>query len=67
MEEKRKKGEGAIGRNELREKGKGLRIDFWNVVGVKGKNEQFWERIREWDVGVSGDIDGGRGVGCSVE
>lgn len=50
MEEKRKKGEGAIGRNELREKGKGLRIDFLNVAGVKGKNEQFWERIREWDV-----------------
>lgn len=40
MEDKRKKRKGAIGRNELREKGKGLRIDFWNVAEVKGKNEE---------------------------
>jgi len=31
------------------EKGE-LRIGFWNVAGVRGKDEEFWERIKEWDV-----------------
>lgn len=27
-----------------------LRVDFWNVAGLSGKNEGFWERFKEWDV-----------------
>jgi len=27
-----------------------LRVDFWNVAGVREKDEKFWERIKEWDV-----------------
>lgn len=23
---------------------------FWNVAGVKGKEKDFWERIKKWDV-----------------
>jgi len=32
------------------EKKEGIKIGFWNVAGVKGKDEDFWEKIREWDV-----------------
>jgi len=27
-----------------------LKIGFWNVAGVKGKDEGFGEKIREWDM-----------------
>jgi len=33
-----------------REKKEGLKIGFWNVAGVKGKDEEFWGKIKEWDV-----------------
>lgn len=23
---------------------------FWNVTGERGKGQDFWERIKEWDV-----------------
>ena len=29
---------------------KELKIGFWNVAGISGKDEDFWERIEEWDV-----------------
>jgi len=43
------------GREELRREGKwdsqeGLKIGFWNVAGVRGKDEEFWKRIKGWDV-----------------
>jgi len=25
-------------------------VGFWNVAEVRGKDEEFWERIKEWDV-----------------
>lgn len=27
-----------------------LKMGFWNITGVRGKDEDFWERIKEWDV-----------------
>lgn len=38
------------------EKKKEIKIRFWNVAGIKRKDEEFWERIEEWDV-----IGGNRG------
>lgn len=32
------------------EKKEEIKIRFWNVAGIKGKDEEFWERIEEWDV-----------------
>ncbi|TGZ39489.1 Uncharacterized protein DBV15_12423 [Temnothorax longispinosus] len=35
---------------ERKEQEGSLKIGFWNVAGVKEKQEGFWERIKEWDV-----------------
>lgn len=43
-------------RGRRRIKKKEIKIRFWNVAGIKGKDEEFWERIEEWDV-----IGGNRG------
>jgi len=51
----RKTGRGKGG-EELEQEGKGdsqgegLKIGFWNVAGVRKKDEEFWERIKGWDV-----------------
>ncbi|CAG5096829.1 Protein of unknown function [Cotesia congregata] len=28
------------------------KVGFWNVVGIKNKDEDFWKRLEEWDVVV---------------
>jgi len=39
------------GKKKAKERrGEELRVGFWNVVGVRGKDDEFWERIKEWDV-----------------
>lgn len=25
-------------------------MGFWNIAGVRGRDEEFWKRIKEWDV-----------------
>jgi len=30
----------------------GVRIVFWNVAGVEGKDKEFWKGIKDWDVVV---------------
>ncbi|EZA50989.1 hypothetical protein X777_10537 [Ooceraea biroi] len=37
-------------RGKEKEERRGRVVGFWNVAGVKGKDEGFWERIKEWDV-----------------
>lgn len=39
-----RKGEGGIGGGK-----NFLKLGFWNVAGIKGKDEEFWERIKGWD------------------
>jgi len=50
--ERERRGRGREGKNERKreERKEELKIGFWNVAGVKGKDEDFWEKIREWDV-----------------
>ena len=50
--EREKKEEGK-GKKSKRKEGKGeegLKIGFWNVAGVRGKDEDFWERVKKWDI-----------------
>ena len=35
---------------EGRERERELKIGFWNVAVLSGKNEDFWKRFEEWDV-----------------
>lgn len=41
-------------RKGKREKGKGkweiYKVGFWNVANMEHKDEDFWERLKEWDV-----------------
>lgn len=39
-------------RGGRREGDKELRITFWNVGGLKNKDREFWEVLRDWDVMV---------------
>lgn len=37
------------------EKGRGMggrvvKMAFWNVVGVGGKDREFWKEMTEWDI-----------------
>lgn len=25
-------------------------MGFWNIAGVRGRDKEFWKRIKEWDV-----------------
>ncbi|TGZ50550.1 Uncharacterized protein DBV15_12351 [Temnothorax longispinosus] len=27
-----------------------MTVGFWNIAGVKGKNEGFWKVVEEWDI-----------------
>lgn len=27
-----------------------MKIGFWNVARVRGKDKNFWERVKKWDV-----------------
>lgn len=27
-----------------------LKLGFWNVTGIRGKDKEFWERSKKWDV-----------------
>lgn len=27
-----------------------FKMAFWNVAGLLGKDKEFWERIKDWDV-----------------
>lgn len=27
-----------------------LKMRFWNIAGVRGRDKEFWKRIKEWDV-----------------
>lgn len=29
-----------------------MKIAFWNVAGLRNKDREFWERIKQWDVMV---------------
>lgn len=50
-ESKRKgKERGKEGMKKKKEKGEAIKIGFWNMAGVKGKDEEFWEEIKRWDV-----------------
>lgn len=31
-------------------KRKGIKIGFWNVAKIKGKDKEFWKRIKGWNV-----------------
>lgn len=41
-------------RKGKRERGKGKReiykVGFWNVANMEHKHEEFWERLKEWDL-----------------
>lgn len=41
-------------RKGKRERDKGTReiykVGFWNVANMEHKDEEFWERLKEWDV-----------------
>jgi len=32
------------------ERGKDIRIVFWNVAGLKNKDRGFWKELEEWEV-----------------
>lgn len=49
VREKREKDEEVGERGERRKK-KGRRIRFWNMAGLKGKNREFCETVKEWEV-----------------
>jgi len=48
------KRKGGWGKGEKEQRGgdkkEGIKIGFWNVAGIRGKDEEFWERIKEWDI-----------------
>ncbi|EZA46453.1 hypothetical protein X777_00143, partial [Ooceraea biroi] len=46
--EEKKREVGGERRQDRKEEG--IKIGFWNVVGVLGKDEVFWKRTKEWDV-----------------
>lgn len=27
-----------------------MTVGFWNVAGLKGKGEEFWEEVEKWDI-----------------
>jgi len=33
------------------------RIGFWNVAGLRNKDEEFWKGLKRWDVMVETWID----------
>lgn len=39
-------------KSDRRRKGNNLRITFWNMAGLKKKEEEFWRGLEEWDVVV---------------
>lgn len=39
-------------KSDRRRKENNLRMAFWNVVGLKTKEEEFWRELEEWDVVV---------------
>ena len=45
-------------RNRIREEGKDgepegdWKVGFWNVAGVKGKDERFWRKVKKWNMVV---------------
>lgn len=44
---------GGRGRGEKRGGGEGdWRVAFWNVAGLRNKDKEFWEGVREWNVMV---------------
>ena len=51
-EEKKNRKKKKRGRKKEKEeeKEKGMKLEFWNVAGIKGKGGDFWERVKKWDV-----------------
>lgn len=43
------------GKDKEREEGE-WSIAFWNVVGLRDKDRNFWMDLREWDVMVLSEI-----------
>lgn len=42
---------------EIREeKGTGVKIVFWKIAGMGGKDKEFWESLKVWDVIVLSKI-----------
>lgn len=39
-------------KSDRRRKGNNLRMAFWNVAGLKKKEEEFWRELEKWDVMV---------------
>ncbi|XP_066582662.1 golgin subfamily A member 6-like protein 22 [Prorops nasuta] len=56
MKKKQRQGEGRKGGSGggegggRKEKKEGIKIAFWNVAGVTNKEEDFWNKVKEWDV-----------------
>lgn len=48
-EERREEGEGD-GSDGEEDRKREIKTGFWNVAGLTGKDEEFWERVEEWDV-----------------
>lgn len=52
-EEKRKRKDGRKRDKRQKERGRevgNIRIVFWNVAGLKNKDNKFWKKIGKWDV-----------------
>lgn len=39
-------------REDKKEREGRVKIAFWNVAGLRNKDREFWERIKQWDVMV---------------
>jgi len=37
---------------------KGVKIAFWNVIGMRNKDKDFWAGLKRWDANVDGDMGG---------
>lgn len=47
----RKKKQRGYNKNKMKETGKGVgKIIFWNVAGIKNKDDEFWEFLGKYDV-----------------
>lgn len=40
------------GKQEEEKKGKGWKAAFWNVAGLRNKDEEFWKELEGWDIMV---------------
>lgn len=49
------------GGNRKKERKEIYKVTFWNVAGLKNKDEDFWKDLKEWDIMVMSErVDNGR-------